>query len=114
MKNKKGVTMIDGVPTVKIQGGSLAVANMPARILNYSNDKLLFVVTVHLRSSSTWYNEVTFADFDVSFNTRHMYRAMIQSMYQSKLFNEEGNMDQEEVEKWIRLFGNEAPADWDF
>ena len=68
------------VCTVKIQGGSLAVANMPARILNYSNDKLLFVVTMYLRISSTWYNEVTFADYDVSFNTRHMYHAMIQNM----------------------------------
>ena len=69
---------------------------------------------MYLRISSTWYNEVTFADYDVSFNTRHMYHAIIQSMYQSKLFNEEGNMNPEEVEKWSRLFGNEAPADWDF
>lgn len=114
VKNKKGITFVDKEPLLKIEGGSLAIANKPARILNYSNDKLLFVLTVHLKDYQTWYFEVVFADFDVRFNTRHMYKDLVLSMYQNNLFNVEGDMDQESVENWIRLFGNEAPYDWDF
>ncbi len=112
--NKKGVTYIDEKPYLKIKGGSLAVANQPAQILNYSNDKLLFVITVHLLSSDTWYNEVTFADFDFSFKTKYLYRPLVKSLYENKVLNETGEITQESVEKWYRLFGNPPPADWDF
>jgi len=69
---------------------------------------------VHLRSSEIWYNQIVFADFDLSFKTRHRYRAMIKSMYENGVFTESGDLNQEAVEKWVRLFGNPPPAEWDF
>ncbi len=108
IKNKKGITYIDKVPYLKIKGGSLIMDQSPVQIISYKTDKLLFILTKHYYhyygNTSSFYNEITFADFDISFKSGYDYKPLIQSLYQNGVITEDGNIDEELVKKYMRLY----------
>ena len=114
IENKKGVTYIDGKPFLKIEGGSLIMDNQPAKILSHQSGKLLFVLTKHYYvyqgDKGHWYNELRFADFDLSFKISYDYKPLIKSLYENGVLTENGELTKESIEKYIKLFGYTPPG----
>lgn len=109
VENKKSVTYIDDKPFLKIDGGSLMMDNQPAKIISYQSGKLLFVLTKHFYvyhgDKGYWYNELRFADYDLSFKSSYNYKPLIKSLYENGVLNENGALTKESIEKYIKLFG---------
>jgi hypothetical protein len=112
--NKKGVTYYGDKPLLKIKGGSLVGDNAPAQISSYGSDKLLFVLTKHYYRDkeyhNVFYNEIRFADFDLSFKSSYDYKPLIKSLLENKVIKEDGELgDRETIDKYIRLYGFDPP-----
>lgn len=108
IKNKKGVTYLDEKPFLKINGGSLLMDNQPTQILGYESNKLLFVLTKHYytyQGNKLWYNELRFADVEVSFTSSYDYKPLIKSLYENGVLTGSGEIANDSIEKYIRLYG---------
>lgn len=113
--NKKGVTYYGEKPLLKIKGGSLVNDNDPAQIISYGSDKLLFVLTKHYYRDkeyhNVFYNEIRFADFDLSFKSSYDYKPLIKSLVENGVIKEDGELgDRETIDKYIRLYSFDPPS----
>jgi len=109
VKVKKGIAYVDGKPYVKAEKES---GNMSIYALD-GDDEIIFLKlydpTPRDKSTSDSYFIVRFIDFDKEVEIDGKSRkGILKMLYKSKIINEDGNINEEKMKKFISKYGSDV------
>ena len=104
IKLKKGEILVDDVAWLKYDGCGMLSANCSA--MNLKGDEIIFIKMIDNPFDDTMYCEVKFLGMNAMVEFEHTtIKTIFEYLYKGKVVAEDGELDQEKVERFIEKYG---------
>ncbi len=109
VKIKKKIVYVDGVAEVSMTGCSIQTAGSTCLAKSSKTNEYLF--SMRLLYHDGYYNiDLTFVDYDIEMRVKVIsYKKMFQQMYELKVIDETGKVNEANAEKYAKLFNTNKP-----
>ena len=104
IKLKKGEVLVDDVAWLKYDGCGMLSANCSA--MNLKGDEIIFIKMLDNPFDDTMYCEVKFLGMNAMVEFEHTtIKTIFEYLYKGKVVAEDGELDQDKVERFIEKYG---------
>jgi hypothetical protein len=104
IKLKKGEVLVDEVAWLKYEGCGMMSSSCSA--INLKGDEIIYFKLIDNPFDETMYYEVKFLGMNVMVEFEHTTaKTIFEHLYKGKVVGEDGELDQEKVERFVEKYG---------